>query len=69
FPTNVDGGLKAKGHPIGGTGVSMAVEITKQLRNEAENGRQVEVRKGRALSHNVGGTGHYAYVTIFSRGD
>ena len=69
FPTNVDGGLKAKGHPIGATGVSMAVEITKQLRNEAENGRQVEVRKGRALSHNVGGTGHYAYVTIFSRGD
>ncbi|MEM0123409.1 MAG: thiolase domain-containing protein [Conexivisphaerales archaeon] len=69
FPTNSDGGLKAKGHPIGATGISMAVEIAKQLRNEAEKGRQVKVSKGRALSHNVGGTGHYAYVTIFSRGD
>ncbi len=69
FPTNVDGGLKAKGHPIGATGISMAVEITKQLRGEAEKGRQVEIKKGRAISHNVGGTGHYAYVTIFSRGD
>jgi acetyl-CoA C-acetyltransferase len=69
YPVNVDGGLKAKGHPIGATGVSMAVEVTKQLRNEAERGRQVDVRKGRALTHNVGGTGHYAYVTAFSRGD
>ena len=34
IPVNLDGGLKAKGHPIGATGVSMAVEITKQLRNE-----------------------------------
>lgn len=68
YPTNPDGGLKAKGHPIGATGVSQAVEITKQLRGEAERGRQVEVKKGRALQHNVGGTGHYAYVTIYQRG-
>jgi acetyl-CoA C-acetyltransferase len=32
---NVDGGLKAKGHPIGATGVSMTYEIAKQLRGEA----------------------------------
>ncbi len=69
FPANLDGGLKSKGHPIGATGVSQAVEITKQLRNEADNGRQVGIRKGRGLQHNVGGTGHYAYVTIYSRGD
>jgi Acetyl-CoA acetyltransferase len=31
IPVNVDGGLKAKGHPIGATGVSMAVSITRQL--------------------------------------
>ncbi len=31
---NVDGGLKAKGHPIGATGVSMTYEIAKQLRGE-----------------------------------
>lgn len=35
IPVNVDGGLKAKGHPIGATGVSMVAEIVKQLRDEA----------------------------------
>jgi acetyl-CoA C-acetyltransferase len=44
----------------------MAVEITKQLRGEAGR-RQVPLRKGLGLVHNVGGTGHYAYVTILSR--
>ena len=66
IPVNVDGGLKAKGHPVGATGVSMAVEITKQLRGEGGQ-RQVPLKKGLGLVHNVGGTGHYAYVTILSR--
>jgi len=66
IPVNVDGGLKAKGHPVGATGVSMAVEITKQLRGEGGR-RQVPLKKGLGLVHNVGGTGHYAYVTILSR--
>ena len=66
IPVNLDGGLKAKGHPIGATGVSMAVEITKQLRGEAGR-RQAPLRSGVGLTHNIGGTGHYAYVTIYSR--
>ena len=67
IPVNVDGGLKAKGHPIGATGVSMAVSLTRQLLYRAPNkGLQAEIRNGRALAHNVGGTGHYAYVTLFS---
>jgi acetyl-CoA C-acetyltransferase len=66
IPVNLDGGLKAKGHPIGATGVSMAVEITKQLRSEAGR-RQAPIRNGLGLVHNVGGTGHYAYVTVLSR--
>jgi acetyl-CoA C-acetyltransferase len=66
IPVNLDGGLKAKGHPIGATGVSMAVEITKQLRGEAGR-HQAPIKKGLGLVHNVGGTGHYAYVTILSR--
>ena len=65
IPVNVDGGLKAKGHPIGATGCSMIYELTKQLREEAEKRqRQVPLKKYVALAHNVGGTGHYAYVTI-----
>ena len=66
IPVNLDGGLKAKGHPLGATGVSMIVEITKQLRNEAGK-RQAPIKNGIGLVHNVGGTGHYAYVTILSR--
>ncbi len=66
IPVNLDGGLKAKGHPIGATGVSMTVEITKQLRHEAGN-HQANIKNGIGLVHNVGGTGHYAYVTVLSR--
>lgn len=66
IPVNLDGGLKAKGHPIGATGVSMAVEITKQMRGEAGR-HQAPIRNGLGLMHNIGGTGHYAYVTILSR--
>jgi Acetyl-CoA acetyltransferase len=66
IPVNLDGGLKAKGHPIGATGVGMAVEAVKQLRGEAPPQRQATIRNGVALTHNVGGTGHYAYVTVYS---
>jgi len=66
IPVNLDGGLKAKGHPIGASGVAMAVEAVKQLRQEAESERQAPIRNGYALTHNVGGTGHYAYVIIYS---
>jgi len=68
IPVNVDGGLKAKGHPIGTTGCAMIYELTKQLREEAvEKTRQVPFKNYIALAHNVGGTGHYCYVTILKR--
>lgn len=40
-PVNPSGGLLAKGHPLGATGVAQMVEITWQLQERAE-GRQVE---------------------------
>jgi len=68
IPVNMDGGLKAKGHPIGTTGCSMIYEVTKQLREEAiEKSRQVPLKNYIGLAHNVGGTGHYCYVTILRR--
>jgi acetyl-CoA C-acetyltransferase len=68
IPVNVDGGLKAKGHPIGTTGVSMLAELTKQLREEVRpNSRQAAMKNYIALAHNTGGTGHYGYVTILRR--
>lgn len=68
IPINMDGGLKAKGHPIGTTGCSMIYELTRQLREEAvEKTRQVPLKNYIGLAHNVGGTGHYCYVTILRR--
>ncbi len=65
IPVNVDGGLKAKGHPVGATGVSMTTEIVKQLRGEAGK-RQVDGAEI-GLTHNVGGIGQYCFVQIFKR--
>jgi acetyl-CoA C-acetyltransferase len=62
---NVDGGLKAKGHPIGATGVSMTYEIAKQLRGEAGE-RQVP-NADIGLTHNVGGIGQYCFVQVLKR--
>ncbi len=56
IPINTSGGLLAKGHPIGATGVAQITECWWQLRGEAEE-RQVEIRNGFALQHNVGGRG------------
>jgi len=65
IPVNVDGGLKSKGHPVGATGVAMAVEITKQLRGECGS-RQVP-GAGIGLTHNVGGSGQVVGVTIYRK--
>jgi len=62
-PVNVDGGLKAKGHPVGATGVSMACEMVHQLRAEA-GARQVPGADV-GLTHNVGGIGQYCFVNVF----
>jgi acetyl-CoA C-acetyltransferase len=56
LPVNTSGGLLAKGHPIGATGVAQITECWWQLRGEAGE-RQVEMRNGFALQHNAGGRG------------
>ncbi len=65
IPVNTSGGLKAKGHPVGATGVAQAVEITLQLRGQAK-GRQTDADVG--LSHNIGGSGGTAVVHIYEKG-
>jgi len=62
---NVDGGLKAKGHPIGATGLSMTYEIAKQLRGEAGERQVPDADIG--LTHNVGGIGQYCFVQVMRR--
>ena len=64
MPINTSGGLKAKGHPLGATGVSQIVELVRQLRGEAE-GRQVEGAKT-GLAVNFGGFGNNVVSTILT---
>jgi acetyl-CoA C-acetyltransferase len=66
LPINPDGGLKAKGHPVGATGVAMAYEMFKQLRGHAE---QHQVKGAEvSLIHNVGAAGASVAVQIYRRG-
>jgi acetyl-CoA C-acetyltransferase len=67
IPVNPSGGLLAKGHPIGATGVAQMVELFTQLREEAGE-RQVKLRTGYGLQHNVGGySAGLSVVTILGR--
>jgi len=61
LPVNPSGGLKAKGHPPGATGVAQCVELFEQLRGEACN--QLDSPRW-ALAHNVGGPTAVSAVTI-----
>ena len=53
-PVNLSGGLKAKGHPVGATGASQIVELTKLLRGDHPNSGAVDGDV--AVAHNAGGT-------------
>ncbi len=64
IPVNTSGGLKAKGHPVGATGIGQVVEIVKQLRGEAENGRQIKGNPKVGMAQNMGGSGASAAVHI-----
>jgi acetyl-CoA C-acetyltransferase len=64
-PVNPDGGLKAKGHPVGATGAAMAYEIFNQLRGEAGEHQVADAEVG--LVHNVGASGATVAVQVFGR--
>src|SRR5262249_48265941 len=64
YVVNPSGGLLAKGHPIGATGVAQCVELVWQLRGQAGR-RQVDGAKI-ALQHNVG-LGGACVVSIYQR--
>jgi acetyl-CoA C-acetyltransferase len=61
-PLNTSGGLKAKGHPVGATGVGQICDVVMQIRGEAGE-RQIE-RHSIGLAQNLGGSGATAVVTI-----
>ncbi len=59
---NTSGGLKARGHPIGATGVAQIVEIAQQMRGAADKRQVANPRYG--LAQSVGGTGSAVTVSI-----
>lgn len=61
-PVNASGGLKAKGHPVGATGVGQICDVVMQIRGEAGE-LQLE-RNSLGLTENLGGSGATAVVTI-----
>jgi acetyl-CoA C-acetyltransferase len=65
LPVNPSGGLKAKGHPIGATGVSMHALTAMQLTNTAGELQIKNARLGGVF--NMGGTAVANYVSILER--
>ncbi len=61
-PISTFGGLKARGHPVGATGMYQLVEATHQLRGEAGSNQVPAARS--ALVQNMGGTGSTNTVHI-----
>ncbi|HEX6895157.1 MAG TPA: thiolase domain-containing protein [Bryobacteraceae bacterium] len=61
-PVNTSGGLKAKGHPVGATGVGQICDVAQQIRGEAGE-RQISRNKV-GLAQNLGGSGATSVVSI-----
>jgi acetyl-CoA C-acetyltransferase len=68
LPINPSGGLKARGHPVGASGLAQIAEVVWQLRGEMDAGRQIQgARIG--LAQNIGGLANNNLVTILERTD
>lgn len=63
IPVNTSGGLKARGHSPGATGIAQIVEIVLQLRNDAGKRQVSNAEIG--LTQNIGGSGASCVIHIF----
>ena len=66
-PVNLSGGLKAKGHPVGATGVSMHALIYKQLTGEPIGATPSQKRPEIGVTFNVGGSAVTNCVSVLRR--
>jgi acetyl-CoA C-acetyltransferase/acetyl-CoA acyltransferase len=62
---NFSGGLKARGHPVGATGIYQAAEAVMQLRGDFPGYKASSPET--ALTHNIGGISTIAIVSVFKR--
>jgi acetyl-CoA C-acetyltransferase len=65
IPINVSGGLKARGHPVGATGMYQIVEAIAQLRGAAGKNQVKDATIG--MTQNIGGSGSNVVTHIFER--
>ena len=64
-PVSTMGGLKARGHPVGATGVYQTLEVVQQLRGQAGANQVSNARVG--MAQNIGGSGATAITHIFEK--
>jgi acetyl-CoA C-acetyltransferase len=67
YPTNCGGGLKARGHPVGATGIAMLAELHWQLTQDQEVSKRQATPEDPpriGLAHNMGGLGNNVIVAI-----
>ena len=65
IPVCTRGGLKARGHPVGATGVYQIVEVVQQLRGECGETQVPNARIG--MAQNIGGSGATILTHILKR--
>jgi len=65
IPIATRGGLKARGHPVGATGMYQIVEVVQQLRGEAGENQIRDARIG--MTQNIGGSGSNIITHILRR--
>jgi acetyl-CoA acetyltransferase len=69
LPVNLSGGLKARGHPVGGTGLFQIAECYLQLTGRFPNPRAQVPGARIGIAHSIGGPGNNVYVTVVERSD
>jgi len=69
IPVNLSGGLKARGHPVGGTGLFQIAENYLQITERFPNARAQVPRARVGVSNSIGGPGNNNYVTILEASD
>ena len=64
---NLSGGLKARGHPVGGTGLFQIAECVLQMHGRFPNPRAQVARAEIGIAQSIGGPGNNNYVTVLER--
>ncbi len=65
IPVTTMGGLKARGHPVGATGIYQIVEVVQQLRGLAGDNQVTDARLG--MAQNIGGSGATVITHILEK--